>query len=633
RYLEGIEIFYISVRKSVSIKVKMSAIVSGVLNSTIGLLCSKLQDYTAEKLDEGDVNNQQCKQIIVRELDDIKSKLDGLSRKDLRASLCFFKEGVTRLYASLEISGESRDGSSTSQACVEDQSEVEGVTRILECLDDPEAAVQDCLLYLKELQDLPAVQAMFSVWLDSNKGITSRLRARFNQRKRNVIVNSIQMINALLIDLAMKFTNISMGCLNWPTIKIGKERYHPVLHNNTVLHNAVLQQNDKQFPWIRKLPLRIDDDCFALTENDGDILNKIRCLAVDEHDNVHTVIEIPSCYENVPTKYKLLTFDANGNINADRSLDIIEESKYSLGMSVTKEDKNLNCFYMYIITMDGKLKRAVQFLKHCFRLCFIHLHENDHIWSYHCFVSCKITRWFKMTVCIFIKSILPIRRIMACKKILYCIQRRCNVRIDNCDDGCDSHSDGESDGCDSEGGDDGCDSHSDGDSDGGDDGCDSHSDGESDGCDSDGGDDGCDSHSDGESDGCDSDGGGCDSGDGESDGCDSDGGDDGCDSHSDGESDGCDSEGGDDGCDSHSDGESDGCDSDGGGCDSHSDGENGDDGCDSGDDGGDDGCECDDGCDDGCDSDSNNDGDHDGCDVRESDDGYSSMVVMDLRLW
>jgi hypothetical protein len=495
----------------------MSAILSGVLNSTIGLLCSKLRDYTAERLNEGDANDEKCRQIIVRELDDIKSKLDSLSRKDLLASLSFFKEGVTRLYTSLETSGESRDGSSTSQASVEDQFEVEGATamipvtqaerdiiqrvselsdlirnlkvasqeryksakksfeeakrlateafnnaalssedrlmasklriasRILECLDDPEAAVRDCLLYLKELQDLPIVQAMFSVWYDSDKGITSRLRARFNQKERNVNVDSIQMINALLIDLAMKFTNISMGCLNWPTIKIGKERYHPVLHNNAVLKE--IEKNDMQFPWIWDLPERIDygcaitgkgeilsrlEDSLKLTrrngecelfctipsENDGDILNKIRCLAVDEHDNVHTVIEIPSCYENVPTKYKLLTFDANGNVKADRSLDITEETTRRLEMSVTKEgmiviyccerntmyicditnvkpdyefplpwknvnpydinqfsftvsnkneiictfskDKNLKRFYMYIITMDGKLKREVQ---------------------------------------------------------------------------------------------------------------------------------------------------------------------------------------------------------------------------------------------------------------------------------
>jgi hypothetical protein len=57
--------------------------------------------------------------------------------------------------------------------------------RILEGLDDPDVAVKDCLLYMKELHDLPAVQAMFSVWQDADKGITSRLRARFNKKSRN----------------------------------------------------------------------------------------------------------------------------------------------------------------------------------------------------------------------------------------------------------------------------------------------------------------------------------------------------------------------------------------------------------------------------------------------------------------
>ena len=37
-------------------------------------------------------------------------------------------------------------------------------SRILGCLDDPEAAVHDCLLYLKGLQYLPSLQAMFTVW-------------------------------------------------------------------------------------------------------------------------------------------------------------------------------------------------------------------------------------------------------------------------------------------------------------------------------------------------------------------------------------------------------------------------------------------------------------------------------------
>ena len=501
----------------VCLKVNMSAIVSGVVNSTVGLLCSKLRDYTAERLNEGDLNDQQCRQIIVRELDDIKSKLDGLSRKDLLASLSFFKEGVTRLYASLGTSGESCDGPSTSQTSVENESQVEGATamipvtqaerdaiqraselcdlienlkiasqeryrsakksfeeakrlateafnnvalsgedrlmasklriasRILECLDDPEAAVRDCLLYLKELQDLPAVQAMFSVWYDSDKGITSRLRARFNQKKRNVNVESIQIINALLIHLAIKFTNISMGFLQWPTIKIGKAIYHPVLHNSAVLKE--FEENDMQSPWIWKFSKDIRVNRSALTskgeilsvsvrradsldtitrnggrklfctipsENDGGI-RKICCFAVDENDNVYILVEIPSCSENVPTKYKLLTLDANGNVKADTLLDTIE-TPYSLQMSVTKDgriviycegidmyicdsrnsrqdyatlplknvhfnqirgfiftvsnkneiictfciDKELKKFYMYIITMNGELKRAVQ---------------------------------------------------------------------------------------------------------------------------------------------------------------------------------------------------------------------------------------------------------------------------------
>ena len=121
-------------------------------------------------------------------------------------------------------------------------------SRILEGLDDTEAAVRDCLLYLKELQDLPAVQAMFAVWRHSDKGFTSRLRARFNQEKRNVNIESIQMMNALLIDLTMKFTKIKMGVLNWPTIKTGKAFYHPLLDNQEL--RKEIKKNETKVPWF-----------------------------------------------------------------------------------------------------------------------------------------------------------------------------------------------------------------------------------------------------------------------------------------------------------------------------------------------------------------------------------------------
>lgn len=51
--------------------------------------------------------NMKVNEIVnstIGELDDIKTKLDRLSRNDLLASLSFLKEGVTELYISLEIS-------------------------------------------------------------------------------------------------------------------------------------------------------------------------------------------------------------------------------------------------------------------------------------------------------------------------------------------------------------------------------------------------------------------------------------------------------------------------------------------------------------------------------------------------
>ncbi|CAB4025770.1 Hypothetical predicted protein [Paramuricea clavata] len=492
----------------------MFAIVNGIINSTVGLLCSKLRDYTAERLNEGDLNEEKCRQIVVRDIDDIKSKLDGLSRKDLLASLSFFKEGVTRFYISLETSGESRHQPSTSKAHSEDESDVEGATaarveqfpvtqakrdalesvfelskiignlkiaskeryklaiksleesrrlatevfnnvalsaedrlmasklriasRILEGLEDPEAAVHDCLLYLKELHDLPAIQAMFSVWRDSDKGITSRLRALFYKEKRNVNVESIQVINALLMDLIIKFTNIKMGLLNWPTIKIGKDFHHPLLENHALRRK--FEDKKTQLPWYWRFDECIEADSTCAVTSKGEFLSRVRydgnslkvtrrsgehelfcnvpskicCFAVGENDDVYiVVVNIPSFYKKDSPPCKLLSLDSDGNVKADRFLDVIDEHLVFPQMSVTKDgmiviycksrksmyicdstntsqdykfplpfknsmkndsftvsNKNeiiftqgyyaKNKLFLYIITIDGKLKHKVQ---------------------------------------------------------------------------------------------------------------------------------------------------------------------------------------------------------------------------------------------------------------------------------
>ena len=84
----------------------MSEVVTGVLKLAFGLISKKLRTYGAEKLQDGGLTDQKFRGWIVREMDDIKSKLDAISRKDLCASISFLQEGVKRLNLAFDKSVE-----------------------------------------------------------------------------------------------------------------------------------------------------------------------------------------------------------------------------------------------------------------------------------------------------------------------------------------------------------------------------------------------------------------------------------------------------------------------------------------------------------------------------------------------
>ena len=84
----------------------MSPIVAAVFEATIGLLVNKGRDLAAD---------QQFRSLIVREIDEIKSKLDGLARTNLLASISFFKEGLVYLYKVLDLKTSEEDGKVTVQ--------------------------------------------------------------------------------------------------------------------------------------------------------------------------------------------------------------------------------------------------------------------------------------------------------------------------------------------------------------------------------------------------------------------------------------------------------------------------------------------------------------------------------------
>ena len=85
----------------------MSAIITAVFKATFGLLVNKARDKAAEKLKEGDVADKKIRDLIKREIDDIKSKLDGLARKDLLAAIDAFEAGVRYLYQAMDADADA----------------------------------------------------------------------------------------------------------------------------------------------------------------------------------------------------------------------------------------------------------------------------------------------------------------------------------------------------------------------------------------------------------------------------------------------------------------------------------------------------------------------------------------------
>ena len=262
----------------------MSSLITAVFKVTIGLLVNKGRDKLAEKLNEGDVTDQKFRGLIVREIDEIKSKLDGLARKDLLASISLFKEGIELLYEVFESarpSTEHRAIAAAATACVEqfdiakemrkldistlDESAMRKLGRakkrfeearlkateafnnealelpdrllamqyrlmatILETVDNPSDALAACRVCLDELHQVPAVKEYFKVELE--EGL--RLRARFNKDERRQIIFSVCHANRVIYDVMSVLGSGKMWTL--PDVETGKKKVDP-LHNERVV--------------------------------------------------------------------------------------------------------------------------------------------------------------------------------------------------------------------------------------------------------------------------------------------------------------------------------------------------------------------------------------------------------------
>ena len=250
----------------------MSVIITAVFKATIGWLVDKCRDEAAKKLKDGDITDQQFRGIIMREIDDLRSKLDGLSRKDLLASISFFREGVELLYEVFEDTrSRSKYGADAAQAAyAEAVSLTEGMkhleltksaTRkladakkrfesareratdafcnealspndrilsmqyrvmatVLEKIDHPEDVLAPCKVCIEELNSLPVVQQSLREQLKTG---FRAVKSLFNKEERRKVISGVCLVNRVAFNV-IRTVPVKELFPKWLMIDTGEEK-------------------------------------------------------------------------------------------------------------------------------------------------------------------------------------------------------------------------------------------------------------------------------------------------------------------------------------------------------------------------------------------------------------------------
>ena len=396
----------------------MSSIITAILRSTVGLLCDKARDSAANKLKDGDLADQKLREIIVQDLTDIKSKLDCLSLEKLDASYSFLIEGVELLNLALDESNEDQKASEgptdeatrvmndtasgilnaalslpqaiqrlkissdkrfvSAQDCFKASREaathafnnkslsikdrimackLRMTARILESgLEDPEAATTACLLSLKELHGLPAIQEMFAVFLKG--GLKSMLKKA--ERLDNIM--SVLFINHALYDFASKYSSKSHYLFTWPGIELKDRTFHPILHARDIVTKTssseefVQQLNrvvvDSRMLWVWfAVNSRGEIIVLSLVDN-----NKITVI-YSTGESKDVMFPDPTESNVIAARRADVAVDSNNNVYAVRQLETLDNYR---DFVLYAFDENYNIKHVSVLDfLDAKQLRYV----------------------------------------------------------------------------------------------------------------------------------------------------------------------------------------------------------------------------------------------------------------------------------
>ena len=74
----------------------MASIVMAILKAAVGKLLDKGRKMVADRLEEGDVTDEQFRTMIVGEIDEIKSKLEGIATAVAIKQTCYRVSAFSR---------------------------------------------------------------------------------------------------------------------------------------------------------------------------------------------------------------------------------------------------------------------------------------------------------------------------------------------------------------------------------------------------------------------------------------------------------------------------------------------------------------------------------------------------------
>ncbi|XP_046861389.1 uncharacterized protein LOC124454659 [Xenia sp. Carnegie-2017] len=253
------------------------------VSSLFDLLMNKVRDDASDMLRYGDIADERFRNLIIRDLQDIKKKVESLSKKDLVVSCEYLEQGFLllskcfvrikknelkqsndkydneRLVAACDAITEikqfiqncdkletgstnfkdAKDRFKNSREKANEAFSNEGLTlmdrihavkimivaQILERFETLDDAIDLCILYMKKLHQLKEVRKMFSVQIGGG------LRSMIAESQRKEIIKSVMILNYNLNQFIMSINNSFRDAKTWPSIELqhGSE-FNPILN-------------------------------------------------------------------------------------------------------------------------------------------------------------------------------------------------------------------------------------------------------------------------------------------------------------------------------------------------------------------------------------------------------------------